>query len=367
MPSLSRRWRRPSPVATARQPEPPDAATVTPPRPPSRGALIEALLAEPATELNGTAERPSDAAAPLRSYPRGRLTTASSVLAIIPHYHCQAWLDSCLTSMVEQTRPLQAIVVVDDGSGEPPVEIVQRFPDVTLLSSNQNVGPYLLIQEVIDRTRYDAYLFQDADDWSSPERLELLLAEAERSGAELVGCQDVWVMSEEGEALTFAFPLDVNATLEVRPASTPLHHGTSLVARDLVTRLGGFATGLRYNGDTEFLRRAGHVARIVNIPQFCYFYRNRTGSLTSDPETGLTSRGRLEVMVRQKERAELNAERIKNGEEPLLAPIAVAPSVPLVHVTGPTLDVDWERITEPAGHRIDAPNGSPTVGERHGR
>lgn len=293
------------------------------------------------------------------TYPRGQLSKDSSVLAIVPHYRCERWLGSCLASLVEQTRPLDAIVVIDDGSGDPPVAIVERFPDVTLLASEENVGPYRLTQEVISRTNHDAYLFQDADDWSAPERLELLLAEAERSGAELVGCQDIWVISDEGEALTFTFPLDVNAALAVQPASTPLHHGTSLVSRDLVMRVGGFATGLRYNGDTEFLRRAAHVARVVNIPQFCYFYRNRTGSLTSDPETGLLSPGRKEVMARQRERAGLNAERVKRGEEPLLEPLAVAPSIPLRHVAGPTLDVDWARTT--------AGGARPAVQEQSGR
>lgn len=352
MPSLFRRETRSTGAEHDREPgtPPQESITATPPR--GRGAVIEALLDDPATTRESPTDAPFDEPLGFPPYPRGTLSMGSSVLAIIPHYRCERWLESCLTSMAGQTRPLQATVVIDDGSGEPPVEIVQRFPDVTLLESHENAGPYRLIQEVINRTHYDAYLFQDADDWSTPDRLELLLAEAERSGAELVGCQDVWVMSEEGEALTFAFPLDVNAALAVHPASTPLHHGTSLVSRDLVMRVGGFATGLRYNGDTEFLRRAAHLARVVNIPQFCYFYRNRKGSLTSDPETGLLSAGRKEVLARQRERAELNAERVKQGEEPLLEPMAVAPSTPLRHITGPTLDIDWTRATAGTEHPI---------------
>jgi hypothetical protein len=296
-------------------------------------------------------------------YPRGQLSKASSVLAIVPHYRCEPWLASCLASLVEQTWPLDAIVVIDDGSGNPPVAIVERFPQVTLLASEENVGPYRLTQEVINNTHYDAYLFQDADDWSAPERLELLLAEAERSGAELVGCQDIWIVSDEGEALTFTFPLDVNAALVTWPTSTPLHHPTSLVARDLVMRLGGFATGLRYGGDTEFLRRAGHAARIVNIPHFCYFYRHRAGSLTSDPETGLNSQPRLQLRAVQHERAQLNASLAASGQPPLLEPTALADPITLTHLAGPTLGVDW------GGQGIEANEGGqdiPESDESHG-
>jgi glycosyltransferase involved in cell wall biosynthesis len=268
------------------------------------------------------------------------------VAAIVPHYRCEPWLASCLASLVEQTRPLEAIVVIDDASGDPPTGIVERFPSVTLLASEENVGPYRLTQEVINRTRFDGYLFQDADDWSGPDRLELLLAEAERSGAELVGCQGIRILSDEAEALTYTWPLDVNAALAVRPTSGPLHHPASLVSRDLVVRLGGFATGLRYGADTEFLRRAGHVARVVNIPRFCYFYRTRGGSLTSDPETGLRSAARQELVARQGERAEANAARVAAGQPPELEPMATAGPIDLVHLAGPPLGVDWG-----GGHR----------------
>ena len=103
-------------------------------------------------------------------------------MAVILHYKCEEWLCQCLESLVNQTRPLDAVVVVDDNSPEPPVDIVKQFPGVTLFTMMQNVGPYRIIQQVIDHFDYDAYLFQDADDWSAVDRLEILLKEAERTG-----------------------------------------------------------------------------------------------------------------------------------------------------------------------------------------
>ena len=123
---------------------------------------------------------------------------SSSVLAIVPHYKCEPWISDCLDSLVRQTHPLDGIVVIDDGSGAPPTDIVRRFPAVTLLASSENVGPYRLTQTVIDQTDYDAYLLQDADDWSAPLRLHQLLTAAEQTGAELIGCQGYRVLCREG-------------------------------------------------------------------------------------------------------------------------------------------------------------------------
>ncbi|MQA89838.1 MAG: glycosyltransferase [Gemmatimonas sp.] len=272
--------------------------------------------------------------------PAGRLGMPSSVLALVPHYRCEEWLGDCLESLLSQTRPPQGIAVIDDCSEVPPLEIVRRFPGVTLLKADRNVGPYRLIQGVIDRTDHDAYLFNDADDWSARERLEVLLEAAARTGAELIGSQEVRVLCNVGEAIPYAYPEDVNEALSEQPCSFPLLHPTSLIARTLLTRLGGFATGMRFSGDAELLRRAGHVARIVNVPEHLYFRRKRDGALTTAPETGLTSPARRQVQQVLWDRARRNAELVREGERPDLAPLTVAGSIALTHLWGPPL---WEQ------------------------
>ena len=42
------------------------------------------------------------------------------VLALIPHFGCEEWLDDALESLARQTRPLDGIVVIDDASDDPP-------------------------------------------------------------------------------------------------------------------------------------------------------------------------------------------------------------------------------------------------------
>ena len=271
--------------------------------------------------------------------PTGTLTTVSTVLALIPHHECEEWLAGCLDSMERQSRPLDGIVVLDDASGPPPVEIVERFPNVTLMKArnDENVGPYRLVQQAIDDHPYDAYMFQDADDWSSEDRLERLLERAAASGAELVGSQEVRVLCGQGDVVTFSYPLDVNRALLGAPSSFPLLHPTSLVSRALVQRLGGFATGLRFGGDAEFLRRAGYVATLANVAELCYFRRIRTGSLTTSSTTGMQSPARRDLMAELHARARENADAAAEGRPPVLTPYKVAGPIRLEHIAGPAL------------------------------
>ncbi|HKG39130.1 MAG TPA: glycosyltransferase [Conexibacter sp.] len=268
---------------------------------------------------------------------RHKLGRDSRVLALIPHYQCEEWLDDALASLEEQTRPLDAIVVIDDASDAPPLDIVKRHPRVTLLHAERNVGPYRLVQQVIEETDYDAFLFQDADDWSAPDRLEKLLAAGAKTGAELIGTQEIRVFCEEPEVAPIAWPLDVHKQFAVKPTAFPLLHPTSIVTRDLLEELGGFSSGLRFSGDAEMLRRARFIARVANVPDHCYYRRIRENSLTTASATGLRSPIRQQVMEMLWDAARRNAAAVAAGAAPDLAPIRTAPPVRLRQLAGPAL------------------------------
>jgi hypothetical protein len=258
------------------------------------------------------------------------------VLVAIPHYRCEPWLAACLRSMIDQERAPDAIAVLHDGPEPPPVHILEQFPAVSLYRSEERVGPYALVQALVDRTRFEVVMFQDADDWSSRERLALLLAEAERTGAELVGSQEIRVDEIAGRVHAVCYPRDVSHALSLAPGH-PLLHPTSLISTRLLARLGGFATGLRFGADTEMLLRAGFSARIVNIPEGAYFRRHRQDSLTTTPDTGLDSPLRQSLLDEVKARARQNRMLHAQGEPPDLRPLIRRQAVPLAHLAGPVL------------------------------
>ena len=260
----------------------------------------------------------------------------SRVLAVVTHYRCEQWLEQCLASLAAQTRPPENIVVIDDGSANLPLDIVKAFPQVTLLAARENVGTYRLLQRIVNCADHDAFLLQDADDWSTPDRLALLLAEAEKTGAEIVGSQLDDVTDDHRQPFPLR-PLNASAAYAADPTGHFVCFGTSLISRELLRRLGGFAGGLRFSGDAELFRRAYLVARLANIPETCYFRRKHPDSLTQRPDTGMQSPARLRLDDLLKTRALENAAAIAGGRAPDLKPFSIAPSVALEHITGPQL------------------------------
>lgn len=255
------------------------------------------------------------------------------ILAIVPHLNCNQWLDYCLLSLVNQTIPISQIVVVDDNSQDIPTTICQRYPQVTLLKTSKSVGPYQIVQSIIEQTNYDAYLFQDADDWSMPRRLEILLDLMMSNNADLVGTQEYRVDEINQQVIPVVYPLDVNLALRDKPGHALLHP-TSLIKRSAVLRLNGFANGLLFGGDTEFLLRAHWKLKICNSPEFGYFRRKRVNSLTTSPDTGLSSSMRQDLLTKLKAIAYDNYHRINQGQKPLTQPFATQKTINFTHVCG---------------------------------
>jgi len=264
----------------------------------------------------------------------GKLNSQSKVLALVPHYQCESWLGQCLDSLIRQTRRPDAIAVLDDASSPPPVDIVRKFPQVTLLRSPENVGPYRLIQSAIGQTDFDAYLFQDADDWSSLDRLELLLKEAERTGAEWIGTQELMYFEDSLHALRYPLSFGPRPQSGIR---YPFCYPSSLISRDFLNRLGGFASGLRFSGDYELFTRAVFDGKVANLDRYCYFRRIRKGSLVTSEDTGMASLARREMDNQIEKRQLENLARIAKGLAPLLEPLSKTDPVKFEHLAGPAL------------------------------
>lgn len=271
-----------------------------------------------------------------RLVPPRPLHKRMSVCAVIPHYKCEAFLPRAIRSLLQQSRTPDEIVVLHDGPDAPPVDIVRSFPGVTLLASVENVGPYCLVQSLINTTHFDAYMLQDADDFSTVDRLSLTLDYGERFQAELAGTQELRILSEREQIAMFAYPIQAHLALAMKPGR-PILHPSCVISRSLFESIGGFSKGLRFSGDTEMHFRAFHVARLVNSPTFGYIRRIRPDSLTTAHDTGIGSPARNKIWEQLGARYVRNLRASEQGLKLELGPLATAPDIELIHLAGPKI------------------------------
>jgi hypothetical protein len=318
------------------------------------------------TSKTGIEYRPGRLAVPLKTY----ISRNSRILVVIPHWRSEQYLERCLQSISRQTRVPDAICVIDDCSERIPRDVVSGFRGVSLYRAQQNVGPYELVQAVVNRTDFDAICFLDSDDWCAEDRLEHQLCMAELHCADLLGSQEVRFDESTGQFSAAHYPANVNAALQLR-ASYSLLHPSSIISRHLIVRLGGFS-GMRFSGDLELLHRAVFAGRVINTDGFSYFRRVRRDSLTSASETGLHTDARRAIETEVVKRWKLNIERSKSGETCDLTPLWPCKGVQLDHLIGPKLGTrnkafgsapvnQIETELDPYGRYLAKPSDNPGV------
>lgn len=110
------------------------------------------------------------------------------ISVIIPVYNLEAYVTDCVDSVLDQTYPDLEIILVDDGSTDGSLALLEDFdaqdPRVRVLSqSNQGLG--MARNNAMDIATGDRVFFLDADDHIKPHTIERLVQVTEADDADI--------------------------------------------------------------------------------------------------------------------------------------------------------------------------------------
>lgn len=99
------------------------------------------------------------------------------VSIVLPVYNAEAYLDRCLESIVEQSYANIQIIVVDDGSKDNSVQIIQNYltDDRIKFIQKPNSGPSDTRNLAVSHAQGEYLSFIDADDYLQKDYVEKLL------------------------------------------------------------------------------------------------------------------------------------------------------------------------------------------------
>src|ERR1039457_2632426 len=94
---------------------------------------------------------------------------------IVPTFNRGYILGEAIQSILDQTYPLFEVIIVDDGSTDDTVEVVNRFKDgrVRLIQHSMNSGVAAARNSGLKAAQGDLISFLDSDDLWSPDKLAL--------------------------------------------------------------------------------------------------------------------------------------------------------------------------------------------------
>lgn len=117
------------------------------------------------------------------------------VSVIVPVYNCADYLQSCLDSVIAQTMSSWEIICIDDGSTDGSLSMLigyqKKLQEKMQLFTQKNEGPAKARNRALDAAQGKYIQFLDADDFLEPNCLEVTVARAEETDAQIV-CFDIW-------------------------------------------------------------------------------------------------------------------------------------------------------------------------------
>jgi len=115
------------------------------------------------------------------------------ISVIIANYNRERTIGRAIDSVLMQDSDDWELIVVDDGSTDGSVEVIERYDDprIRLARHKVNRGVTAAKNTGFDRIRGEWFTTLDSDDEMAPDALSVMMAAAERTGATAVDCNAV--------------------------------------------------------------------------------------------------------------------------------------------------------------------------------
>ena len=110
------------------------------------------------------------------------------ISAVIPAYNAEKYITRAIDSVLGQTRPVDEIIIVDDGSTDNTAEAIKRYGDKIQYIYQENAGVSAARNTGIKAAATDWIAFLDADDEWLPERIQLQVELLKRIESILGNC-----------------------------------------------------------------------------------------------------------------------------------------------------------------------------------
>jgi len=101
-----------------------------------------------------------------------------SVTIAIPCYNASQWIAASVQSALDQSWPDKEVIVVDDGSTDDTLAILEKFGDAIRLEKGAHGGANHARNLLLKAARSEWIQYLDADDYLRPEKIERQFSEA---------------------------------------------------------------------------------------------------------------------------------------------------------------------------------------------
>ncbi len=211
-----------------------------------------------------------------------QLPLVSVALAV---YNAAKYLPAAIDSILSQTFPDFELIVINDGSTDKSLKILQRYavqdPRIRLFS-RENRGIARTRNEMTQLAQGEFITVMDADDLMLPDRLANQVAFLQKHPHVVcVGGAHEFI-DEAGRVLFRKEDPENDAEIQqlALKGHTPINHPSAMIRRAALIQVGGYPEYMSTVGDLDLFLRLGEVGQLANLKVTVLKYRQHASSIS---------------------------------------------------------------------------------------
>lgn len=209
------------------------------------------------------------------------------VSILMPCYNSEKYLLEAISSIIEQTYYNWELLICDDSSTDKSLSIIKQFESdkIKIFENKINKGYLKTCNFLFKQAKGDYITFQDSDDYSSLDRIELILKEF-RKNPKLGACGTQFnFMTDSGVKLIDSspvYPLKHNDIIKSFMDEAGFCGASVMVTKKVIQDIGTYHEYWDRIGseDIYWLYLIAEKYEIANIKETSYFYRHNPNSVT---------------------------------------------------------------------------------------
>ncbi|WP_265462425.1 glycosyltransferase [Aeromonas salmonicida] len=224
------------------------------------------------------------------------------VTVVIPSYNHAHYIERAINSVYSQTYKNLEVIVVDDGSSDASVELINKLSlEMGFIFIEQsNIGVSKTLNKAIKDYSNGKYICVLAsDDYFHPEKIEKQMKEIIKSSdSEFCYTKAMEFDSESGTTIR-EFPKKIiqGKVLDEILFHQPYAAGTIMFTRSLFDRVGGFDEGLKIE-DWDFSIRCAAETSFSVVAEPLFFYRSHKNNTIKKLDRRIVFKNKMQTLTK---------------------------------------------------------------------
>ena len=215
------------------------------------------------------------------------------VSIIMPVYNCSKYLDKSITSILNQSYQNLEILIADDGSTDESKSIIEKYAAkdnrIRCYHNESNLGYLQTVNKLFKLCNGDYIGFQDADDFSELERIEIQLLEFQKdSSLQACMCSYNRIFYQGAKTIVEENVLEYSwEKINKNTRPFPYCAASIILKKEVLEKHGGYNVYFDRIGAEHlyWILKIALEDKVISINKVLYNYVYNNNSFTSTPSS----------------------------------------------------------------------------------